>query len=424
MSNNIKPPSIDVQGKPEEKRTPVHAEKRKKQLSLLLSIAIAIVVWGFVIQTENPTTQLVISNVPVTLQNENTLTVNNLAISGDRNYTIKVVLEGKRTDVFGTKQSDIEATADLSACVKGENHVAVSVYVPGSAKVTETIPAKITITVDPLVTESKPVKAEYPGEAGANNTVGDVSISPETVDVTGPEAEVAAIEYIKAIVPYDQITTAGGMIRAEISAVASDGKLVSNVTLENNYVYVTARLDEVRTVPLSVEVIGKLSEYYDLQSSNIPNTIVIQGPASEIKDLSGITAEPIDISRLTSTTRIRIIPKLPKNVTVAAESKNLVAVFNIVELESAVFEYDSSEILLENLGEAKAPVLSDSAIKVTVIGDRDVLEGMSKESVILYVDCSKIDSSTSTLPILFKLNEKVSSVLADPAKIGVKANSN
>ena len=75
-------------------------ERRRKYVSILISVIIAIGLWFFVINDENPTIRMTYSDIEIDYLNEDLLQEEGLVVKdSDIPVTVKVVLQGKRTDL-------------------------------------------------------------------------------------------------------------------------------------------------------------------------------------------------------------------------------------------------------------------------------------------------------------------------------------
>ena len=118
------------------------AKDSSRTITIILSVVIALILWSYVIIQVNPTKKETISKIPVQLLNVQTLTARQLAISGDGEYVVDVVVEGRRADIVKIKSEDIVAEADLFGWSKGENYIPVNVKVPSALKIVEIRSAK------------------------------------------------------------------------------------------------------------------------------------------------------------------------------------------------------------------------------------------------------------------------------------------
>src|SRR5699024_9041477 len=76
-------------------------DNRKKYFTMFLSIAIAVGLWVFVIENENPTIKMTYSNIPVEYLNEDALEEDGLVVADtEEAATVKVTLQGKRADLL------------------------------------------------------------------------------------------------------------------------------------------------------------------------------------------------------------------------------------------------------------------------------------------------------------------------------------
>ena len=136
-------------------------DNRKKYFTMFLSITIAVGLWVFVIENENPTIKMTYSNIPVEYLNEDALEEDGLVVADtEEAATVKVTLQGKRADLLDLDSDDLAAAVDVSEYTKGDHYVQVEVHAPDNVKVVGTKPSQIKITVESLVSSEKTVDVQ------------------------------------------------------------------------------------------------------------------------------------------------------------------------------------------------------------------------------------------------------------------------
>ena len=106
--------------------------KKKLTNNLLLkiiSVIAAFLLWMVVINIDNPTDTFTISNIPITVQNENALTDSNLTYEVVGDATASVEVTARRTDRRRISADDFEATIDLGEIYAATGSVAVNISV-------------------------------------------------------------------------------------------------------------------------------------------------------------------------------------------------------------------------------------------------------------------------------------------------------
>ena len=135
---------------------------RTRIIDIVLAVVIAVVLWAYVINVVNPPSETTVRNIPVDLTGQEIMTYNKLAIVGEGNYTVDVVLAGARKDLVGISADDVVATADLSTLKQGQNYIDVNVSVRrDSLSVTDIRSARIQVYVEELITVDKPLNIRY-----------------------------------------------------------------------------------------------------------------------------------------------------------------------------------------------------------------------------------------------------------------------
>jgi YbbR domain-containing protein len=295
-----------------------------RTISIIISIIIALLLWSYVIIQVNPTKEETITRVPVQLLNVQSLTVRQLAIAGDGEYTVDVVVEGRRADIMNISSEDIVAEADLFGWSKGENYIPVNVKLPPGLKLVEIRSAKIKVTIEDLVALSKPVNVVYRGNFPANTEEGDLELRPAEIEVTGAKSAVESVNEIRAYIDVDDLSTERKTFQSEVIPLNQAEIIVENVNLSSSYVNISVRLLQLKEVPLVVETVGSLAEGYGAEI-NAPQSVLIKGTKAAIQDVTSVKAEPVDITGITNSAKIPLTLQLPEGVELSKKNPAIVA---------------------------------------------------------------------------------------------------
>ncbi len=152
----------------------------------LLSVAIAILLWIAVSGEETVERGL---RVPLELQQFPA----GLEIQGEPPSTVDVRVRGTSAALSRVSTGDIVAVLDLHAARAGNRLFAITpeqVRAPFGIDVVQVTPSTVTLTFENSATRRLPVMASLDGRPAAGFVVGHIAISPETVDVVGPESAV------------------------------------------------------------------------------------------------------------------------------------------------------------------------------------------------------------------------------------------
>ncbi len=388
----------------------------------IISIFMAIMLWAYVIQATNPMKTQVISDVPVQLLNEDTLTSKGLALSGEAVYTVDVKIKAKRADLTKISANDIIANADLFGYSIGKNYIPVTVSAPDGIAVVEVTPVKINVVIEELIEVSKKIRVHFVGQFEDGIEAGQITTQPGEIQVSGAKSEVSAVAYIKADVNTSKLSTEGGTVQATAVAVNRSGDVVQNVRLSSAYIDVSAKLCEVKEVPLNVEITGEVAPIYEITELNMPSSVKIKGTWEDLAGVDGLTASAIDISEVSNTSQIPIDIPLPKGVEFADGYENLAVDITIKPVATKEFTYTAEEISLEGVDGVNSITITTPEIIVTASGSEDVIAELTKEDLEPYLELDAESLISATAKVQVRYDKQLGHITVDPEEVHIALN--
>lgn len=411
----IKPPkSGGKDGEREDRKG-----KSQKIITMAISLVIALFLWGYVIGEVNPPKKTTIYDVPVELMNVDSLTEKGLAVQGGGNYTVDVVVKGKRADLNKLKEDEIIATADLVGFGKGKNYVAVNVSLPSSADLVEVKPSKILVIIEDLVEVSMPVEVVFTGKMGNNTEIGGVEIKPAEIEVSGAKSDVAEVERV-------QVSMDSGLFQSEegsraqgtVAALNGAGLKVETVHLSSDTVDVTGFLMQLKEVELIVKTQGSPGDRLGVTIDALKK-IKIKGLKDNLKEITSVEAEPIDLSGLSGVNEIPLKLRLPAGIEAAEAFLDLKATVTVEEMHSKVFTFTQENVDFNNLSSGYKAEAEPVSVAVTVTGTREALQDLTGENIVLSADLQGFAAGSGEVKIRVSCNRNVHSIVAEPDTISV-----
>jgi YbbR domain-containing protein len=168
---------------------------KSKILTILMSAAIALGLWLYVITVEQPESEMTYYNIPVVLQNEDILAERGLMIVSER-PTVTLHLSSTRTNLNQLNESNINVIANVNSIVTAGTHeltynVAYPGNVPsGAVSRQSSRPNMITLKVENRITRQIPVIPVYSGSV-AEGLLADrenLVLDNAFIEVSGPES--------------------------------------------------------------------------------------------------------------------------------------------------------------------------------------------------------------------------------------------
>ena len=395
-----------------------------RRIDLAVSIIAAIALWFYVVNILNPPITVQFRDVPITITGEADLENSGLALREGTELKTTVSVKGPRNVVNGVRTEDIILTVDVSALEKGQATAPVHAQLPSGVSLGELQSPNVELTVEELVSVSKPVTVVLTGSSEGR----EATLLPGTLTqmvVTGASSQVALVDsvLVSGDLTGSELDVAKEMLLAGVP-VDESGRKVTGVRLANDAISVNAVLYQTKSVPLSVPVEGSVWEGASLTSSNISPTIIIKGPASLLSQISGIEAEPVDIDGMYESSVLDVVPKIPGGVFVADSSPKASAEFVISDTGSLTFDFNTGDIVLKDLAEGlDASIILPEGYKnvvAVVTGKVSTLRTLAAGEIAPVVSAAGLAAGEHLESILPRQNISGLTVVYSPDRVTVR----
>lgn len=395
-----------------------------KTFRVIASLVIAVLLWAYVIGTQNTSITQELSNIPITLTHTVELNERGLAVSNINLESIDVDVTGSRSLVNGVNASDVTATVDLATATKGENELNIVVRVPSSIsglRVSPKTASKAIVEIEDLVQKQVDVSITYTGTFDEGQAGDTVSIATPKVTVSGAESIVNTVASVRGTVDASRLSEDSTEITCQLQAVNAEGNQVSGVVLSQESVSVKSVLSQTKSVPVRVEIVDNSSDGM-VRKTTIPENVSVVGRADRLASISYLEAQPVDITNIAEATNIPLTFELPEGISLSDrnDESSLAVALTLSPVETKVFNYTVSEIGL--IGVSNRMVYTGARgteIVLTVKDDADTLNGINKGSISLSCDVSNLSAGVYTLNLITECETKLYSIEANPKTIDV-----
>lgn len=390
---------------------------RTQWVRFAVSLALAVLIWGWVTELQDPRTERVFSGVaievgelPDTLQVVTTLP------------TVDVTIEGAESQVEPVSQTAVSVQADLSVVNgPGEYQIPLAANVPNGNDYSIE-PGEVIIQVDERVSEIFPLDPRYTSTSDQTRTVGDIVPDPSQVTVTGPASAVERVAEVILPVTVDRQTESFEGTYMPY-AVDGEGQRISEVEILPEAILTQV---EVQTQGKAVSVIptvtGVPAEGFSVQQRRaLPDTIVVDGPEEILDELLFVNTEPVDVTDANQSISMEVgLADLPEGVTVIEPSESVIEVRLAIEDISA-----SSQTLtglpVEPVGleDGLSAAFEPGAVSIQVSAPVDILQAMGPEDISIWVDLGGLGPGTYRIAPEVTVPQGASWQTAEPLQIDV-----
>ncbi len=373
----------------------VSADTRGKHHDLIakaVCLVLALILWIYVMEAENPDWEETITGVPISLTHTEDIEIDSgLMIYGGYSSTVDVTLRGKKNLISSLTADDITATADVSAITEaGEYQLDVSVKVPDEVEIVSKSADTVSVQIDKRERMEIDVKCRYSGliiEQGY--TQGEAELSVSTITVTGPSRYLSEIDHAEVLVPNLGRVTGSVAAYGNVTLVDKNGGSVSNpyVTMSNSEVKVFIPIYANKEVPLTVAFVHGFYNDENVEITLDRETLNVRGDASVINGLDHILVTTIDEKQVQGDTTFDVNIVLPDGVENmdGVERVNVSIRHKGTEKRSVIIPIDNGCVLNPN---GLAFTLTQSSLALTLRGDPGELYGTSAANIRAVIDLS------------------------------------
>ena len=376
-----------------------------------LAVLIALVLWLAIVNVNDPEKTITVSNIPISVTNESAITSRDMVYNVKSEQYLNITVSGKRSIVSNLSAEDFRATASLKELSK-VNSIPVDVTTKNASlgrKITIVKQSAQTILVDVENVEEKDftdLVVEYTGKVADGYVAGLSSMSTDEVTVKAPTSIIDKIKKVAVRCSLDGTTTNISQKCPVILYDKNDKEIKSDeIELSDKKIRVNVNVLRAKQVPISTinkDELGKPADGYVVDDVILSSdSITVYGSEESLDSIESLDIQDdIDVSDAKGdvTQNIDVTGKLPKGLSVSGESTITVKVV-IKKLITRTFEYDASEVSLNDLSSDLDVQLVTKKVKVTLQGEEEVISQLTKDDMAISADLGKVKEGTTTVHV-------------------------
>ena len=394
----------------------------------IMSLVLAIILWLIIYNIYDPTIELKIDNIKVSILNENIITDLGKVYTIDKNDTISVYVKGKQSILKNLDETDVVATADLKD-LSVSNSVTIQVSIPKlrneDIEIDYSKNNTMHISLDNYVSKTFNLEIIKENDIDSNYYL-DTDNCNEVIKISGPQEIVKSIN--KVAISVDATTLIPGYSNTyKIQLLDSFDKQINDSSLElstKEYTYKPI-IYNTKTIPLKISCVGEPAFGYSLtESSNSPSLIKIAGPDDDLKKYDELNID-YDISNLNQSKNVNIdlTKYLSSNIKIISDQTTAELQIKMNKLITKDYVFTTKDLTIKNLLENytyKYETTGD--ILITVMGEEALLNNLTIDKISPYIDLENKSEGTYTLEV--KIPEGLNISLTSQTTITINIISN
>ncbi|MBQ3200957.1 MAG: hypothetical protein IJB22_03455, partial [Clostridia bacterium] len=268
----------------------------------VLSLVFAMLLWGYVLMTDNPERIKTITGVPVNIEGEADLAARRLTLIGGRDSIeeeVNVRVRTALTSYADLNADDITASVSLNGIASKGAHSLIISARTSSGQVVSISPSTIAVKVDKLVTRRIPVEVRTEGDLPDNYWMGSVQVDRTYIELEGAESDLADIVRAEGVIDINGRTESFNQ-SIMLTLYNEAGEEVESTGLFGSMATCVAKLEIMpsKVVPIDVEgaIIGRyaLPENFEIASYGTAleeNVARIVGDEETLAKISSLALE-------------------------------------------------------------------------------------------------------------------------------------
>jgi YbbR domain-containing protein len=383
----------------------------------ILSLALAIAVWFFVVDVENETRT---DFFPGVMSVEAVNVPQGLAVSSLSQPQVRVRISADKDIWNDISVSDFKATVDLSGMKQREATVSVRVTVDrGDVDVDEVDPPQVVVDLEPVITRVVPVKPREVGTVPLGYSLSDLKISPEEVGISGPAS---LVNLVDAAVADVNVTGLKLSLEQELTLTARDaqGGDIDAVNLDQNTAKVSLTIVKQEFTLVYIvnpSVTGNVAPGYRVSAVEAdPAFVGVSGPLEVLQSIDVLTTENIAVDGAQSDVVRSVRLRLPEGASVAGGGEVVVRVRVGPARGESVF---TVAVKTSGANPNAVTTVLPPTVSVTVAGEMPSLDALAVDKIAATVNLSDLPSGTHRVAAVVELPAGFQLVKVDPPEVVV-----
>jgi len=324
-------------------------------------------------------------------------------------------------DVGRLEAEDFRATVDLEDVEPDGSPTTVRVNVSGvdpRVTILEWRPRSIQVSLDQKVSKEVPVVVDL-ADPPEGLVVGDVTVTPDAVLVTGPSAQVNKVVSARVSASID--ASAVDVDRdVQPDAVDAAGEVVTGVDLDPGLVNIKIPVYEnleTRTLPVNPVVTGTPGAGFRIAGVDVePLVVTVEGDLEQLQALVAADTAPVPVSGATRDVTSEVAYALPSGVSAigAQTAKVTVRIEAITETRTY-----TAGIRLDGRQPDLLYEPSETQVLLTLFGSTADLDRIGASPIVISLNVAQLEPGTHELPVVPSLPSVVTVAAISPETIVV-----
>lgn len=382
----------------------------------LLSILLAFLLWIIVVNYEDPYTTITVSDIPVEKKNVEAIESERKAIEYKEGETVTVRLRGKRSILDRMDAGDIYAFADLEKkSITGA--IDIQIDVADGVTILDKQPSMMMVDLENIITVQKEIQYYMEGEPREGYIYLDPIITPNNIEIEGPESKIAQIKSVLVPVNIENAIRDVSLYRTPNIMDESNNE-ITGLSKSLNQVQIQVPVQQLKQINLLQNLGSDVAEGYELVDVTLSqDTIQVRGEEETLDGVNNISISNEDISGLTENTTlsVNVASLLPSGVYIYDDVSTIEVYVEIEPIVEKTIEVTPSDITVRGLPEdMQFSYVNENSYMLTFRGIRSKLDDIDLDGIAPSITLTDLEEGVHDVPLSYYIPFDVNLVNESP----------
>lgn len=365
--------------------------------SLIISIALALMIWLYVNNLENPlVTNEFPQRIPVTVYG---LATDLQPVQDLSSEDVAITVRAPQRVWGDLSANDFSAHIDLSNLDIGSHTVPIVVESTNpQVSILEVRHPSLTVQLDKVARREMLITVKTVDQVALGFESKTPTVDPISATITGPQTQVDLVSEVIATV---DLRDAKSQIEQskQLSAINRQGRSVTGVEIEPSEAGIVVPIDPQRglkTVAVRLTLVGQPAYGYRLSTVKVePSTVILQGDPQIVDEVPGfIETEPLDLTDVQS--------EINKQIALVPPDGTAVLDGGVVSVRVSIAPLEDSrtikvQLVIRNVGKNYDVQKALDVVDVIISGPLTLVDGVSRDDVFAMLNLSGLLPGTHTI---------------------------
>ena len=383
------------------------------------SLISALILWVFVINTQNPLQPYDMRNRTISLRGVDLLEEKGYVIKNEtalREQKVRVVVKGPRLQIEKIRSNPelIEIKVDITKYVNNISAnmdmvapvIPIDVNVPLGLTIVEQFPKNLEVIFEREKTITKTIKYVINGGSSQEYETLTPKIVPDKIEIWGAESYMDEIAEVRIDIDVENFSEDTLTYDIPIKIYDGDGEELIELKKSHSNATVTLPIGKKKVVPLEMQFVGQLPEdFIQMGVSVYPKNITIIGKPTLVDSITSIKLSKVSLDNIISTSKIKANFILPPGISYL-DNIDPSGTITIQIKEQTLYDYSldlsKAKTTIMNKKESLKYEILDDEIKVKVKSIAENLLSTNSKDIEIELNIKDYSPGEYEIPVIVK----------------------